>query len=943
MSKRWYDYTGLTPEESLGPKWSNSFHPDDMEETFQKWHHSIRTGDEFKVEYRCRRRDGEWRWMLGRGLPLRDPKTGKILKWFGTCTDIHDLIIARQRLKHYQERLASVVSHARVTIWAIDMSCRVTFVEGSPAPSFKGRQLSNDEMIGMNLFELFDDQAPWLRDILIEPVQNIMNCTIQDSIAEHQDPIDGRFYRNRLAPIIEKIKHSSGEESTELTGVVGTSFDVTEIRKRTAELKAQERENDRLLLAETAAKEASRLKSQFLANMSHEIRTPIAGVIGMSEILLDTELDDEQKDCAENIQRSANGLLTVINDILDLSKVESGRLDIEEVQFSLSIVIKDVSKMLSFAAARKNLMFIEDIKIGQKEDLVVLGDPGRCRQILTNLLTNSIKFTSGGYVKLSVKVKADTNESVTVLFVVEDTGIGIEEDVRKKLFKPFSQADSSTARRFGGTGLGLTISKNLVDLMHGGIQLDSSLGSGTTASFWIPFNKPQFIGNNTPLVNVSGLSNRLQSEFSISQCDSDPDRARRTPSESSPEVGHSQETKPGKPQSKSLHAPNPGKLDKTQRNGIHVLVVEDNAINQQIALKTVRKLGFSVNAVWNGKEALDYLMEEHTPERPRPDMILMDVQMPILDGYRATHLIRHHQPYSTLPGISNTPIVAMTASAIQGDKQKCQRAGMDDYLAKPVRGATLESMLDKWAMRVRDGNGTMRNLRAHHADHDSNCADWQPPSLETFASDEGIPSSSTAEHELALDQMPPTIGNEGDRGLGRVAAEEKATELRNDKLFIAANHNSDNTALKSPSLGPRTANAALEALTEANMNKLGEQQWNQRLALQRSQGQTGAECPESVRPTSLQGEEDASSDDLTFSVSGLASRQISQDSTIPPPLSADSLSDALTELSSSTTPIGAKTPIPDADHKAQSRLSLSRGTSSRTITAADFDQDKNRG
>ena len=929
----------MTPEESLGNKWAQSFHPDDIEDAFKQWQYSVETGNEFNVEYRCRRRDGEWRWMLGRALPLRDPKTGKMLKWFGTCTDIHDLIVARQRLKHYQERLASVVSHARVTIWAIDLSCRVTFVEGSPAPSFKGRQLSNEEMIGMNLFELFDDQAPWLREVLMEPVQQIMDGKALDTLAEHQDPIDGRFYRNRLAPIMEKIKHSSGEETTELTGVVGTSFDVTEVRKRTAELKVQERENDRSLLAETAAKDASRLKSQFLANMSHEIRTPIAGVIGMSEILLDTELDEEQQDCAEAIQRSANGLLTVINDILDLSKVESGRLDIEEVQFSLSIVIKDVGKMLRFAAARKNLAFLEDIQIGEKEDLIVLGDPGRCRQILTNLLTNSIKFTSEGHVKLSVKVKEETDESITVLFIVEDTGIGVEEDVQKKLFKPFSQADSSTARRFGGTGLGLTISKNLVDLMHGGIQLDSALGSGTTASFWIPFNKPQFLGSNTPSVNLNGLSDRLQSEFSISRCESEPDKGRRTTSQSSPELGHSLEVKPVKVQSKRSQAALSGKLDKTQRKDVHVLIVEDNEINQQIALKTIKKLGFSVNAVWNGKEALDYLMEEHTPERPKPDLILMDVQMPILDGYRATHLIRHHQPYSTLPGISNTPIVAMTASAIQGDEQKCQRAGMDDYLAKPVRGAILESMLDKWAMRARTGDGAQRKIPSHHADHDSNCVDWQPQTLETVATDEITPTTPTIEHELALDQMPSTNGNEGDRGLRRVADQEKATELRNDKLLIAADNNNENMAVKSPSLRPQKVVSIPEALTEANMTKLGEQQWNQRQALQRSQAHTGFESPKSALASSLQGE-DASSDKQSFSRSGSASRPISHDSNIPAPLTAESLSAALSELSSSVTSNSAKTSPSSADRKAEIRLSLSRGTSSRTIRAADFDQDK---
>ena len=391
--------------------------------------------------------------------PLRDHKTGQILKWFGSCTDIHEMREAGEAAKRTREQLLNVIKHAHVTVWTVDSSRNLTFLEGKLMWDREEPNVS-DHVIGHNVYEVFG-QHDGKADLpeYKRPMETILNGDAQEQLSEHHIDGNNRWFRTRFVPLV--YKQESTDEMSEVEGLIGISMDVTELKERELALQSQEKENIRLLSAETAAKEASRLKSQFLANMSHEIRTPIAGVIGMSELLIDTDLDSEQRECAENIQRSANGLLTVINDILDLSKVESGRLDIEEVQFSLSVVIRDVGKMLSFAAERKHLSFMSDVQIGLEHDTIVMGDPGRVRQILTNLLTNSIKFTSEGYVKLAVVQKRETSESIEVLFTIEDTGIGIEEEVRQRLFKPFSQADSSTARRFGGTGLGLTICKNV--------------------------------------------------------------------------------------------------------------------------------------------------------------------------------------------------------------------------------------------------------------------------------------------------------------------------------------------------------------------------------------------------------------------------------------------------------------------------------------------------
>lgn len=292
----------------------------------------------------------------------------------------------------------------------------------------------------------------------------------------------------------------------------------------------------------------------------------------------------------------------------------------------MSVIVRDVAKMLSFAAQRKNLKFIADIAPEVENDLVVLGDPGRVRQIITNLLTNSIKFTHQGFVKLSVTKEKENGDNLELRFEVQDTGIGIDDTIRKRLFQPFSQGDASTARKFGGTGLGLTICKSLLELMHGRMTLDSVVNQGTTATFWLPFNKPHDTQPSN-LVKIEGLPSRLQSEMSVS-CNSSELDGLGTPPTGELMGSPLKENKLASPTKlRGSILVDELELPKEERSKIHVLVVEDNAINQQIATKTIKKLGFNVSASWNGREALEYLVASKDGRNRKPDIILMDVQV----------------------------------------------------------------------------------------------------------------------------------------------------------------------------------------------------------------------------------------------------------------------------------------------------------------------------
>ncbi len=799
-NRGWYDYTGTTPEQMEGWGWQSVHDPVELPKVLEFWKGCIATGEPFEMVFPIRGADGLFRRFLTRISPIRDDD-GRLHHWFGTNTDIEDQKRAEEALRQSEahvRRLNEELEH-RVESRTAELA---SAMEGLQREVEERRRAEAGLRRGEEQFRILADSIPQLA-WMARPDGFIFwyNRRWYDYTGTTLEQMQGWGWQSvhdpaELPRVVETIKasYASGEpwdctfplrrydgafrwfltrmlplkdEHGRVTLWFGSNTDVTE----------QKEAESLLRQAKESAESATRAKSDFLANMSHEIRTPMNGVIGMTELLLDTQLNDIQRDYAETIRTSGEALLTVINDILDFSKIEAGKLNLDETDFDLHTLMEGVADLLAPRAQQKGLEIT--CRIAAEVPGRLRGDPVRIRQVLTNLAGNSVKFTDQGEVNLEARVLEKDEDKATLRILVRDTGIGIPEDRQDCVFDSFTQIEGGNSRPHGGTGLGLTICRKLIDLMGGGIGLESRLGVGSI--FWIELTLAAATGKvERPTAGLDGLrvlviddheTNRTILREILDSWGCRPTSVRtagealdalsaseesiphdvaiinhhmpglnadqaaravksiprfaglpivlvtsvglvRTIEQGEDELFVSRLTRPihrsqlhnvlyrsiASPGSNRAKSPDADLVGSEPLVPLRVLLAEDNPVNRKVAIGMVKRFGYAVDVAENGQEAIE--MIDSNPY----DLVLMDVQMPVMDGLTATAVIREGEKGTG----RHVPIIAMTAHAMIGDREKCLAAGMDDYLTKPLRPGPLQELICIWGINERNAKEEAR-------------------------------------------------------------------------------------------------------------------------------------------------------------------------------------------------------------------------------------------
>ena len=596
-SSKAHQLTGYSIHEITGMHFTEFIDEDWVGMVKEKYKNQVRNNiKETHIEFCIRTKYGDMKWVEQSAVLITENDISAgfhcIIKDISESKEMEGVLKKYElQLVQNQERLQSILDNAASLIYIKDVTGKYLLTN----KKFKETlNVSDDDVIGKTDFDFTGvERAQHFKDTDEEVLRTCRPVELEEII----DMPDGKH--NLLI-----VKFPLIDAQNKIYGISGIATDITE----------RVRYQEQLIQARKIAEKAKKLQEQFLANMSHEIRTPMNGIQGMTDLLLETQLNDEQRDFAKTIKRSSDNLLVVINDILDFSKIQAGKLTIEKIDFKLSEVVENITSIFKPRMIAKELTL--HFNIQQQVPAVLNGDPYRLNQILVNLVGNAIKFTHNGSIHINITVEHTTAKEIVLNFTIADTGIGIAADKLNEIFESFTQGSDETSRKYGGTGLGLAITKQLLEIQNGKISVESTIGSGTIFNFSIPYAHSK--SDNPSFFTGKGLQN-YHSLF----------------------------------------------------KGKKFLVAEDNEVNQKVIRYVLQKAGGTVDMANNGLEAIT-MLKKNTDYH----LIIMDLQMPEMDGYAATKYIRNVMNISI-------PVIAMTASALKGEKSKCLHIGMNDYFSKP--------------------------------------------------------------------------------------------------------------------------------------------------------------------------------------------------------------------------------------------------------------------